>query len=73
MRDERGPGGEADDAVSVCGNYWRGDDVCVYGAGGGAVFVWRGLGRLYKRRRGIGRCGEAIFQAIEATRVVLGG
>lgn len=73
MRDERGRGGEADDAVRVCGNFWRGGDVCVYGAGGGAVFVWRGLGRLYKRRRGIGRCGRAIFQAIEATRVVLGG
>ena len=54
MRDERGRGGEADDAVRVCGNFWRGGDVCVYGAGGGAVFVWRGLGRLYKRRRGIG-------------------
>ena len=46
MRNERGRGGEADDAVRVCGNFWRGGDVCVYGAGGGGCVCVEGAGKV---------------------------
>ena len=63
MRDERGRGGARPTTRCVCVGISDGEAMFVsMEQAEGAVFVWRGLGRLYNRRRGIGRCGGAFFR-----------